>query len=90
MRIVHIEKKKVMTMKTVSEMTGLSERQIRYYEAQNLIFPERNSSLIRRYSFSDIEELMDIAEKIEEGVLTREIREDLDKKRKKMNRINTR
>ncbi|MFE3982484.1 MULTISPECIES: MerR family transcriptional regulator [unclassified Priestia] len=82
--------KKVMTMKTVTEMTGLSERQIRYYKAQNLIFPARNSSLIRRYSFSDIEELMDIAEKIEEGVLTREIREDLGKKRKTTNRINTR
>jgi len=77
------QEKKVMTMKTVTEMTGLSERQIRYYETRKLIFPARTSSRARRYSFSDIETLMDIAEKIEEGVLTREIRDDFDKKRKK-------
>jgi len=77
------QENKVMTMKTVTEMTGLSERQIRYYETRKLIFPARTSSRSRRYSFSDIETLMDIAEKIEEGVLTREIRDDFDKKRKK-------
>jgi MerR family transcriptional regulator, global nitrogen regulator len=71
-------------MKTVTEMTGLSERQIRYYETQKLIFPERAFSGTRRYSFSDIERLMDIAEKIEDGVLTREIRDDLYKRRKKI------
>ena len=70
-------------MKTVTEMTGLSERQVRYYETQKLIFSARTSSRTRRYSFFDIETLMDIAEKIEEGVLTREIRDDFDKKRKK-------
>lgn len=71
-------------MKTVTEMTGLSERQIRYYETQKLIFPARTFSGTRRYSFSDIERLMDIAEKIEDGVLTREIRDDLYKRRKKI------
>jgi len=76
--------KKIMTMKTVTEMTGLSERKIRYYETQKLIFPERTFSGTRRYSFSDIERLMDIAEKIEDGVLTREIRDDLYKRRKKV------
>ena len=76
--------KKIMTMKTVTEMTGLSERKIRYYETQKLIFPERTCSGTRRYSFSDIERLMDIAEKIEDGVLTREIRDDLYKRRKKI------
>jgi len=80
--------KKVMTMKIVTEMTGLSERKVRYYETKKLIFPERTSSGIRKYSFSDIEKLMDIAEKIEDGVLTREIRNDFFKRRKK--HINTR
>jgi DNA-binding transcriptional MerR regulator len=77
--------KKVMTMKIVTEMTGLSERKIRYYEARKLIFPERTSSGFRKYSFSDIERLMDIAEKIEDGVQTQEIRHDFlkDEKRKK-------
>lgn len=68
---------KVMTIKIVTEMTGLSERQVRYYEEQELIFPKRNSSGTRMYSFSDIERLMDIAEKIEDGVRTREMRKDL-------------
>ncbi|MDY0944344.1 MerR family transcriptional regulator [Priestia megaterium] len=77
--------KKVMTMKIVTDMTGLSERKIRYYEARELIFPERSSSGFRKYSFSDIERLMDIAEKIEDGVQTKEIRQDFlkDEKRKK-------
>ncbi|WP_412762793.1 MerR family transcriptional regulator, partial [Priestia megaterium] len=56
-----------MTIKIVTEMTGLSERQVRYYEERELIFPKRNSSGTRMYSFSDIERLMDIAEKIEDG-----------------------
>ncbi|MBU3569213.1 MerR family transcriptional regulator [Priestia aryabhattai] len=68
---------KVMTIKIVTEMTGLSVRQIRYYEERELIFPKRNSSGTRMYSFSDIERLMDIAEKIEDGVRTREMRKGL-------------
>ena len=50
---------KVMTIKIVTEMTGLSERQVRYYETRELIFPKRNSSGTRMYSFSDIERLIE-------------------------------
>ena len=67
---------KVMTMRIVTELTGLTERQIRYYEERNLIFPERTSTGIRKYSFSDIEMLMEIAEKVEDGIRTDEIRRD--------------
>ncbi|OHY73532.1 MerR family transcriptional regulator [Priestia aryabhattai] len=67
---------KVMTIKIVTEMIGLSVRQVRYYEERELIFPKRNPSGTRMYSFSDIERLMDIAEKIEDGVRTREMRKD--------------
>ena len=74
--------KKVMTMGVVTELTGLSERQIRYYEERKLIFPERTASGIRKYSFSDIERLMDIAEKIEDGVQTNDIRKELIKREK--------
>ncbi|MGG0550340.1 MerR family transcriptional regulator [Priestia megaterium] len=82
--------KKVMTMKIVTDMTGLSERRIRYYEAKELIFPARTPSGTRRYSFSDIEILMDIAEKIEEGVLTREIRDDFYKRKNGIRKANKR
>jgi MerR family transcriptional regulator, global nitrogen regulator len=55
--------KKVMTMGVVAEMTGLSVRKIRYYEQWELIFPERTPTGIRKYSFSDIEKLMESQKK---------------------------
>lgn len=76
--------KKVITIGVVSELTGLSERQIRYYEERKLIFPERKEGKSRKYSFNDIETLMEIANKIEEGTQTYEIRQDMIKKEKKL------
>ncbi|PLR96900.1 MerR family transcriptional regulator [Bacillus sp. T33-2] len=74
--------KKVITIGIVRELTGLSERQIRYYEERKLIFPERSSGGSRKYSFSDVELLMEIANKIEEGVQTHEIRQEMVRKQK--------
>ncbi|MBM7652067.1 MerR family transcriptional regulator [Neobacillus cucumis] len=74
--------KKVIGIGTVTEITGLSNRKIRYYEMRKLIFPDRTPSGTRKYSFSDIERLMEIAEKIEDGVQTHEIRKDIVKKEK--------
>lgn len=75
--------RKVISIGTVSELTGLSERQIRYYEERKLIFPERSDRGNRKYSFSDVERLIEIANKREEGVPTEEIRSELKKKKKK-------
>ncbi|MBM7701999.1 MerR family transcriptional regulator [Metabacillus iocasae] len=72
--------KKVMSIGIVKELTGLSERQIRYYEKRQLLFPDRTDTGIRKYSFSDVERLMDIADQIEEGVQTHEIRSELAKR----------
>ncbi|PGT76591.1 MerR family DNA-binding transcriptional regulator [Bacillus sp. AFS040349] len=66
-----------MTMGIVKEMTGLSERQIRYYEEKKLIFPDRSPSGTRKYSFLDIRSLIEISEKIRMGLHTDEIREQL-------------
>lgn len=77
--------KKVITIGIVRELTGLSERQIRYYEERRLIFPERTAGGSRRYSFSDIELLVDIANKIEDGVQTHEIRKEMLRKEKQQN-----
>ncbi|WP_409295287.1 MerR family transcriptional regulator [Peribacillus sp. SCS-26] len=68
--------KKVITIGIVSELTGLTVRQIRYYEERKLIFPERTARGSRKFSFEDVERLMDIAAKREEGVQTHEIRQD--------------
>ncbi|MCL7749235.1 MerR family transcriptional regulator [Halalkalibacter alkaliphilus] len=71
---------KVITIGIVSELTGLSERQIRYYEERQLIFPVRTAGKTRKYSFRDVERLVDIANKIEDGVGTFEIRKAEKKK----------
>lgn len=74
--------KKVITIGIVSELTGLSERQIRYYEERKLIFPERSKRGSRKYSFSDVELLMEIANKREDGMQTYEIRQEMIKEKK--------
>ncbi|MCM3652343.1 MerR family transcriptional regulator [Metabacillus litoralis] len=75
--------KKVITIGTVSELTGLTLRQIRYYEERKLIAPYRNERGTRKYSFNDIEILMDIADKREDGVQTTEILKEMRLKEKK-------
>lgn len=75
--------KKVISIGVMRELTGLSERQIRYYEERKLIFPERSSGGNRKYSFSDVELLMEIANKIEDGVQTFEIRQEIAKEKRK-------
>ncbi|WP_239540989.1 MerR family transcriptional regulator [Pullulanibacillus pueri] len=72
-----------MPIGTVCELTGLSERQIRYYEERKLIFPKRTNKGNRKYSFSDVESLMDIANKMEDGIQTSEIRKEINKRKEK-------
>ena len=69
--------KKVISIGIVSELTGLSERQIRYYETRKLIFPDRSKTGIRKFSFEDVETLIEIANQLEEGIWTNEIRKEL-------------
>lgn len=71
------KEKKVITIGVVSELTGLSERQIRYYEARKLLFPERSKTGIRKYSFQDIELLIEIADNLNNGIWTHEIKKNL-------------
>jgi DNA-binding transcriptional MerR regulator len=71
---VSYKDKKVITIGMVSELTGLTERKIRYYEERKLVFPERTPGGTRKYSFLDVERLIDIANKMEDGMQTFEIR----------------
>jgi MerR family transcriptional regulator, global nitrogen regulator len=80
--------KKVMSIGVISELTGLSVRKIRYYEERKLIFPERSGRGTRKYSFSDVETLMEIADRIEDGVQTYEIKKEMSKKQKEQTREN--
>lgn len=75
--------KKVITIGIISELTGLSVRQIRYYEERKLISPERTQGGTRKYSFGDVETLVNIANHMEEGVQTFEIRQMMKKSTRK-------
>lgn len=75
------KEKKVITIGTVCELTGLSARKIRYYEERGLIFPERTTRGNRMFSFSDIEVLMKIANQLEDGTKTYEIKQELKKEK---------
>jgi MerR family transcriptional regulator, glutamine synthetase repressor len=52
---------------TVQKLTGLSARQIRYYEQNELITPARSEGKQRLFSFLDVERLMLIREWLDEG-----------------------
>lgn len=67
--------KKVISIGTVSQLSGLSTRQIRYYEERKLIFPERTHGGTRLYSFRDVEKLVEIVERMDEGFQTHDIQQ---------------
>ncbi|MBJ6363919.1 MerR family transcriptional regulator [Paenibacillus sp. GCM10012307] len=66
--------KKVMSIGIVRELTGLTARQIRYYEERQLIFPQRTPGGVRKYSFSDVETIKEIHQKLRDGFQTVELR----------------
>lgn len=72
--------KKIISIGNVSELLGLSVRQIRYYEERGLILPDRSSKGTRRFSLLDIEILSIIAEYVAEGIQTIEIKKMLKKR----------
>ncbi|SEM56382.1 MerR family transcriptional regulator [Paenibacillus sp. OV219] len=65
---------KVMSIGTVCDLTGLSERQIRYYEEKQLVFPVRSKGGARKYSFDDVEKVKEIHGKLRDGFHTFELR----------------
>ncbi|MFY9856706.1 MAG: MerR family transcriptional regulator [Exiguobacterium chiriqhucha] len=67
--------KKVIGMGVITELTGLSERQVRYYESKGLVFPERTKGGSRIYSFHDVERLIDVASKLEDGWRIQDIKD---------------
>lgn len=53
---------------TVMELTELTARQIRYYEANGLVAPARTKGNRRLYSFNDIDRLLDIKDRLDQGI----------------------
>lgn len=52
----------------VKSLTGLTARQIRYYEQHQLIHPSRTEGNQRLFSFNDVDRLLEIKELIEKGL----------------------
>lgn len=58
---------KDIPMRVVKERTGLSARQIRYYDEVDLIFPDRSPGNQRLFSENDINKLKKIKKFLEDG-----------------------
>ncbi|RYL92228.1 MerR family transcriptional regulator [Sporolactobacillus sp. Y61] len=70
----------LFSMGIVQKLTGLSARQIRYYEENELIHPERSAGNRRVFSFNDVDRLLDIKSLLDEGVNLAGIRRVLSEK----------
>lgn len=62
--------KGLFPMRVVEDLTGLSRRQVRYYEQQGLLKPERSSGGHRLYSPEDVERLTLIKSLMTKGFTT--------------------
>lgn len=58
----------VFPMGSVMKLTDLTARQIRYYEDQGLILPERNEGNRRLYSLNDMDRLLEIKDLLADGL----------------------
>lgn len=58
----------VFPIGTVMKLTDLSARQIRYYEEQDLIHPQRSDGNRRLYSLKDIDVLLEIKDFVADGL----------------------
>lgn len=58
----------VFPIGTVMKLTGLTARQIRYYEEQDFVHPKRNEGNRRMYSLNDIDILLEIKDYLSDGL----------------------
>ncbi|MCE4957192.1 MerR family transcriptional regulator [Macrococcoides caseolyticum] len=65
----------VFPIGVVMKLTELTARQIRYYEEQQLISPERSEGNQRLFSMNDLDVLLDIKLLLEKGFKMKRIKE---------------
>jgi len=58
----------IYSMGVVRKLTGLTPRQIRYYEEMNLVFPARSKGNQRIFSAKDVEMIITIKKLLNEGL----------------------
>ncbi|KRM72834.1 MerR family transcriptional regulator [Lacticaseibacillus brantae] len=69
-----VRQRAVLPIGTVIALTELSARQIRYYEKQGLIQPQRNAGNHRLYALVDVEDLLAIKAQLASGLTLGEIK----------------
>ncbi len=77
----------VFPMSSVMKLTDLTARKIRYYEEQDLIFPERNEGNNRLFSLNDIDRLLDVKEMLDEHFTIKEIKKQFIKRDMKQEQL---
>jgi MerR family glutamine synthetase transcriptional repressor len=65
----------ILSISAVRELTGLTDRQIRYYESKSLLTTVRNSGGQRKFSLNDIEKLIDVRNMLSSGDSIKDIQE---------------
>ena len=73
----------ILPIGTVRELTLLTDRQIRYYEQNQLITPNRGKGGQRRFSLNDVDRLLEIKDFLDAGDSIKDIQEIFAKKRRK-------
>lgn len=58
----------LFSMSIVQKLTGLTARQVRYYEEHRLILPDRTEGNRRVFSYNNVERLLEIKSLLDEGV----------------------
>ncbi len=66
---------------SVMKLTDLTARQIRYYEDQGLLTPDRSSSNRRLYSLNDMDVLLEIKDYLDEGLNIAAIKKEYAKRK---------
>ncbi|MFW6306646.1 MAG: MerR family transcriptional regulator [Bacillota bacterium] len=73
--------KKNIPMRVVKEETGLTSRQIRYYDEMELVFPDRTKGNQRLFSENDLARLKRIKSLLEEGYTIEAVKNKLNQPR---------
>ena len=71
----------VFPIGAVMKLTDLTARQIRYYEDQGLLTPDRSSSNRRLYSLNDMDVLLEIKDYLDEGLNIAAIKKEYAKRK---------
>ncbi len=74
---MHSRDQPVYPMRVACDLTGLTERQIRYYDTRGLVSPKRTAGKQRLYSQRDIEDLATVARLVATGYRLDEVEQKM-------------